>query len=128
MRNKLHQEYQSSMSLFYDTPEEVFRKLLKTYRIQKVYINHDYEPYALKRDDEIEQLLKINNVVLESYKDQVIFEKNDIVKKDGKPYVVYTPYKNSWKIQFDTISLNTRDTFPFLKNTLKNVELPYVTL
>jgi deoxyribodipyrimidine photo-lyase len=77
-------------------PVEVFRKLLQTYNILAVYTNRDYEPYAIRRDQQVEKLLSDHKVQFHTYKDQVIFEPDEIAKNDGNPYTVFTPYKNRW--------------------------------
>ena len=59
-------------------------------------MNKDYEPYARSRDSKIEKLLFSNSVEFLSFKDQVIHEENEVLKKDGTPYTVFTPYKNKW--------------------------------
>ena len=64
--------------------------------ISNVFFNRDYEPYAIKRDQEIIDLLAKNNIKTSTYKDHLIFEKNEISKVDGNPYTVYTPFKNKW--------------------------------
>lgn len=81
-------------------PEEVWAELLEQYPIQKVFFNKDYEPYTLVRDEKIFQLLTKRVVSVEAYKDQVVFEEDEIIKKDGNPYTVYTPYKNRWLEHF----------------------------
>lgn len=86
---------------FHGRPKSVFGQLLTQYDIDTVYTNHDYEPYARERDKEIQQLLDSKGIAFKTFKDQVIFEKNDIVKNDGNPYVVYTPFKNKWKELFN---------------------------
>lgn len=78
----------------------VFKLLTNTKTIKNVFCNEDYEPYAIKRDREVESLLSQQNIGFKCYKDQVIFAKNDILKADGKPYTVYTPYKNKWMAEF----------------------------
>jgi len=93
-------KHKKSLAVFYDEPENVFNTLIKNHDIKAVYTNHDYEPYAQKRDKQIHQLLEANNVDFKSFKDQVIFERNQIVKDDGTPYVVYTPYMKKWKEAF----------------------------
>lgn len=80
----------------YGTPLDVWKQLLQTYEIAEVHTNRDYEPYALTRDAEINQLLEEHHVAFHTHKDQVIFEKDDVLKNDGKPYTVYTPFKNKW--------------------------------
>lgn len=94
-----------SLAVFHDEPEKVFKKLSKEHKIKAVFTNHDYEPYAKKRDSEIEKLLKSNDILFQTFKDQVIFERDEIVKDDGKPYVVYTPFSKKWKENFSEESV-----------------------
>ncbi|MCW3116411.1 MAG: deoxyribodipyrimidine photo-lyase, partial [Chitinophagaceae bacterium] len=87
----------SSLDARYGSPAEIFKQLLRDYTIENVFINHDYEPYARKRDKEIEELLKSKGISFQTYKDQVIFEKAEVVKDDGKAYTIFTPYSRRWK-------------------------------
>ena len=87
---------QCSLGIYNGTPEVVFKKIFEKWPINKVVCNKDYEPYASKRDQEIQILLNKNGIVFEQYKDQVIFEKNEVTKDDGNPYKVYTPYSRKW--------------------------------
>lgn len=80
-----------------DQPINVFNNYLKKYKVAGVYTNHDYEPLAIERDAEIKSLLEKNNIEFHSFKDQVIFEKEEVLKDDGKPYTIYTPYANKWR-------------------------------
>lgn len=96
LNNRLEKEHKSGIKFFYDTPENAFKTLIASYSIEKVYINRDYEPYALERDEQIKILLEQNGVSLESYKDQVIFEPEEVLKDDGTPYLVYTPFSRKW--------------------------------
>ncbi len=75
---------------------DVFRELSRKFDIAAVYCNEDYEPYTIKRDNELKLWLNQNGIVFSAHKDQVIFHKNEVLKDDGKPYTVYTPYKNKW--------------------------------
>jgi deoxyribodipyrimidine photo-lyase len=88
---------ESSLEVYYDNPLQAFKNLLHKYNIEKVFTNHDYEPYAVSRDYQIEQLLNSNGISFHTYKDQVIFEKAEVVKDDGTPYTVFTPYSRKWK-------------------------------
>lgn len=90
-------QYGSSLDVRYGTPRDVFSGLLGDYDVKAVYTNHDYEPYAKERDKEIHDLLTAQGIAFHTYKDQVIFEKSDVVKDDGKPYIVFTPYSRKWK-------------------------------
>jgi len=87
----------SHLTVLYGKPLEVWKKLLKQHDISGVYTNRDYEPYALKRDQEVEDLLKSNEIEFHTFKDHVIFEKHEVLKKDDTPYVVFTPYSRVWK-------------------------------
>ena len=80
----------SSLAIYHGKPIEVYNSLLEKYNIDTVFTNHDYEPYANKRDLEIKDFLASENIQFKTYKDQVIFERNEIVKKDGTPYKVYS--------------------------------------
>jgi deoxyribodipyrimidine photo-lyase len=117
-----------SLAVFYGKPSEIFKKLIVKNTIETVFTNHDYEPYARKRDLELYHLFKENNIEFKTSKDQIIFEKSEVVKDDGTPYVVYTPYANKWKEQFKKIQLyhyNSEDyldtialhSYPFLNLT-----------
>jgi len=96
------ESFGTEIKMFHGNPKEVFRSLMKNYTIVKVFTNHDYEPYAIKRDLDIKKLVSSNKIDFQTYKDQVIFERNEITKKDGKPYVVYTPYSRKWLEKYET--------------------------
>ena len=129
MRQKLREGFASSIAMYYDDPETVFKALLSEYDIAEVFTNRDYEPYAQERDKRIKNLLKEENVSFNTYKDQVIFEKQEIVKNDGLPYVVYTPYKNKWKEHFDVSKhLEKHSAVENLGILIDDKRLPNVTL
>ncbi len=86
-----------TLQVVHGNPLEVFDEWIKQYEIISVYTNHDYEPQAIERDTQIETLLAKNKIAFHSFKDQVIFEKNEVIKDDGKPYTIYTPYANKWR-------------------------------
>lgn len=128
MRLSLLDTNKSSISLFYGNPKSVFNNLISEYDVQSVYTNRDYEPYAKERDTLIQQLLESNNILFSTFKDQVIFEKNEIVKGDGKPYVVYTPFKNKWKQAFNANLINENETKPYFNNLILETDLPNISL
>ena len=128
MRTKLEDKNTSSIAMFHGEPATIYKNLLAKYNIDTVFTNRDYEPYAKDRDDKIQQLLNDNNIKFKTFKDQVIFEQNEVTKKDGLPYVVYTPYMKVWKEQFKTHTLDFYYTSSFLKNLIQDKELPNLTL
>ena len=116
----IHEElkkHNSGLSVFHGKPLDVFKKLSADYKIHTVFTNTDYEPDTVRRDKEIEGFLEQNQVGFESYKDQVMFEKDEVVKKDGTPYTVYTPYSRKWKeaLPSGTIEIFTTDFSRFMK-------------
>ena len=82
----------------------VWESLLKEFDIAAVFFNKDYEPYAIKRDTVICDLLETNGTIPFSFKDQVIFEEKEITKADGLPYTVYTPFKNKWLEKYKSMA------------------------
>lgn len=109
----------SALTVFYSTPEEAFKKLIKEHTIKNVYTNQDYEPYAKERDEKIKQLLEKNNIEFKTYKDQCVFEKDEVIKDDGKPYTVFTPYANKWKKKLTPFYYKAYRTKKYFKNFAK---------
>lgn len=93
----------SSLLVIYGKPEDIWKDLINKYDIDSVYTNHDYEPYAKSRDNDIKEILLKRNIEFKTFKDQVIFEKKEILKKDNSVYTVYTPYKNNWREKYSQI-------------------------
>jgi deoxyribodipyrimidine photo-lyase len=89
----------STLSVFYGTPETVFPKLIEDNAIEAIYTNNDYERYALERDDMVQEYVRSEGVDFKSFKDQVIFEKKEILSNSSVPYSVFTPYMKKWKAQ-----------------------------
>ncbi|HET9056212.1 MAG TPA: deoxyribodipyrimidine photo-lyase [Chitinophagaceae bacterium] len=102
IQNKLT-SFESSLEVYHGFPEDIYKALLNKYSIKKVFANHDYEPYAEDRDKIIASLLNKNDASFHTYKDHVIFEKKEVVKDDGNPYTVFTPYSKKWKAQLDDL-------------------------
>lgn len=90
------EEKGSLLKTVYSSPEKAFEDLIQQFDIKTVYSNKDYEPYAISRDKSIGELLNKKDIAFHSYKDQVIFEEKEIVKADGTPYLVYTPFSKKW--------------------------------
>ena len=93
----LLEKFNSKLQVFKGDPIDIINRIVKEYNVKEVYTNHDYEPYAIKRDSLICKNLKNNKIPLYTFKDQVIFEKNEVIKDNGSPYIVFTPYMRKWK-------------------------------
>lgn len=89
-----------SLAVFYGKPGDVFEQITSENKITAVYTNRDYEPYATKRDEALKSFFEKKDISFQTFKDQVVFEKDEVVKDDGLPYVVYTPFSNKWKERF----------------------------
>ncbi len=101
--NNSLKQHNSSLLIKKGKPLQVFEALLDEYQIKEVYANEDYEPYGIKRDAAIKKLCGKYEVPLNLYKDHVIFAKDEVLKKDGKPYTVFTPYMNQWLRQYNNL-------------------------
>lgn len=107
----------SSILVKYGKPLEVYQELTEKYDILNVYTNRDYEPYGISRDLEVKKLLDTKGIQFLDFKDQVIFEKEEIVNGSGDFYKVFTPYSRVWldkfqKATIQLVSLNpSKNTF-----------------
>ncbi|WOD43738.1 cryptochrome/photolyase family protein [Hwangdonia lutea] len=128
LNTKLKNEYESGIAMYHGKPIEIFKNLVEDYNIETVYTNHDYEPYAKTRDTAIKAFLNDNNIDFKTYKDQVVFEKNDVVKSDGTPYLVYTPYMKRWKATFTDNDIKAFESETLLDNLVSNETLPKLSL
>jgi deoxyribodipyrimidine photo-lyase len=109
-------------------PIDVWKQLLDDYDIAGVYTNHDYESYALQRDEEVRQLLGSRAIEFITCKDQVIFEKTEILNGSNKPYTVFTPYAKKWRSQLTDAHLEPHLCQPYLVNLLQTSVEPLPSL
>ena len=126
MQNSL-KEINKSLAIFHGKPIDVFKKIISENKINTVYTNHDYEPYARKRDKELNQLFISQNIEFKTSKDQVVFEKSEVTKDDGLPYVVFTPYSRKWKENFSKIKLLDYNSENFFENLISH-SYPFLSL
>ena len=116
-----------SLAVFHGRPIDIIKKIISENKVTTVYTNHDYEPYARKRDKELNDIFKENNIEFKTCKDQVIFEKSEVTKDDGLPYVVYTPYSRKWKENFSKIKLQSYNSEYFL-DKIADHSYPFLSL
>ncbi len=112
----------ATLDVRHGQPETVFQALEKYYDIQSIFLNQDYEPYARKRDNAIYSYFKEKGTSVRGFKDQVIFEKNEVLKNDGKPYTIYTPYANKWLSLVTPFFLKSYPTKKYRNNFHKRSE------
>jgi deoxyribodipyrimidine photo-lyase len=118
------QQSGATLEVHYGHPATIFHHLLAAYDIAAVYTNTDYEPYATDRDREIGKLLAAKMIPFYSYKDQVIFEKDEVLKEDGSPYTVFTPYSRKWKSKLNEFYLSAYPTIKYCRQFLQREAAP----
>lgn len=123
-----YEKFGSSLLVKYGKPLEVWNNLIKEFEIAAVFTNRDYEPYAQERDKQIFEFLNARNIPFKGFKDHVIFEKNEVLKDDGKPYTVFTPYSNKWKAKINAFYLKSYPTEKYIINLHKTEKLPLIEL
>ncbi len=109
-------EKSSGLLVKYGIPDQIWNELLEEFDIQSVFTNHDYEPYAVKRDFEIQTLLKNKGTLFQTFKDQCIFEKNEVLTDAEKPYTIFTPYARKWKSKLNDFYLKPYPTSRYFNN------------
>ncbi|MCB9201866.1 MAG: deoxyribodipyrimidine photo-lyase [Flavobacteriales bacterium] len=97
-------EIGSSLKIYQGNVLKCWKEILQDFNVDSVFCNEDYEPYAIKRDNLVDEFLRSNSVEFSSFKDQVIFSPNEILKQDQTPYLVYTPYSKKWKEAFNNLN------------------------
>ncbi|MBY0434446.1 MAG: DNA photolyase family protein [Cyclobacteriaceae bacterium] len=115
LMQKQLEEMGSSLLILHGNPVEIFKEL----HPKAVYTNHDYEPYARTRDEKVKEILESKGVALKTFKDQVVFERDEVVKDDGKPYTIFTPYSRKWKSSLADSTLKSFPTEKYFANFKK---------
>ncbi|MBL8501004.1 MAG: deoxyribodipyrimidine photo-lyase [Nitrosomonas sp.] len=128
LRAGLEAKYASSLALYHGKPLDVFAHILRSHPVAAVYTNHDYEPYARERDEAVRRWLEAQRVAFRTYKDHVLFEKDEISKDGGGAYTVYTPYMRKWRKVHSQTPLTPYATTAKLTNLVKQTALPDVSL
>ena len=122
------EEKGSTLLIKYGAPQPVWQEILKEYPVKEVYVNRDYEPYGQERDKSIYELLQKHDIPFKGAKDQVLLEKNEVLKDDGKPYTVYTPYSKKYKSILTPQHLRSYPSEECLQNCWQREALPGIAL
>jgi len=110
----------SGLLVKYGSPHEIFSELCEQYDVTQIFCNEDYEPKAIARDNEVMKFAADKNIAFHSFKDQVVFAKNEVLKPDGKPYTIFTPYSNKWKSHMSENPINIYNSELMLDNFYKS--------
>lgn len=118
----------SSMLVKHGNPTEIWKEIIESHEVNGVFTNHDYEPYARQRDAQLDAFLAEKNISFHTFKDQVLFEKEEVIKDNGTPYTVFTPYFRKWRQQLDAFYLKPYPVEQYLDNLLPLAPLPFPAL
>ena len=121
-------EQGSGLRIFHGSPLDIYRQLVQEFDIDTVYCNRDYEPYAQQRDLAIYQWLNSKGIDFKGYKDQVIFEKAEVVKGDGKPYTVFTPFSRKWRARLEEQPITTYPSEKLVDNFYRHDAQPFPSI
>lgn len=121
-------KHDRAIATYYGNPLNVFNKITKKYDVSAIYTNSDYEPYATERDNRIKEFSLSKSIDFHSFKDQVIFEKSEVVKSDGTPYVMYTPYSKKWIEKYNTQVPKTNISTSMIEGLYSLTDHPSVSM
>lgn len=118
------EELGSSLLVLYGNPPELFKSI----KTKGVYTNRDYEPYARKRDDQVRHILQGRGTPFHTFKDQVIFDHDEVIKDDGTPYTIFTPFSRKWKSKLTKFYIKSYPTEKYFDHLLKIKPIPFPSL
>lgn len=122
------EKHGSTLLVKYGNPKDVWVEILQEFDVTEVYTNHDYEKYAIERDAEIRSMMNSRRIQFSSYKDQVIFEKKEILSGGGTPYTVFTPYSKKWKEKLNEFYIKSYPSTKYLDQLYEHEKRPMPTL
>jgi deoxyribodipyrimidine photo-lyase len=125
---KVYEELGADLKVVFGNPADEIPKLAIEFKVQSVYTNRDYEPYAKERDKAVFELLKIKDIHFIGTKDHVIFEKSEVVKPDGLPYTIYTPYSRKWKEKMNEFYLSSYPNESYSQNLYQSAKSELISL
>jgi deoxyribodipyrimidine photo-lyase len=118
----------SDLIVLHDKAFEAMSYAIDQFKIEAIFTNRDYEPAAITRDEQIKKLVSSKNIAFHDFKDQVVFEKNEILTALEKPYTVFTPYKNNYLKKLSQMTIPRFDIDPWITNLAQFESQPLLTL
>jgi deoxyribodipyrimidine photo-lyase len=96
----------SGVVVRHGSPLECIPRLAQEFGVDTVFANRDYEPAAIARDQEVAQRLQQFGIGFSDFKDQVIFDRNEVLTQAGRPFSIFTAYRNVWLKQLGDFQLS----------------------
>jgi len=118
----------STLHVLHGSARQVIPEFARQAGARAVFCNRDYEPGAQQREREVEDGLSRNGIAFRSFKDQVIFEQDEVLTQAGKPFAVFTPYKNAWLKKIDVFYLKTYPVRSYLERLARKAPANMPTL
>lgn len=115
----------SRLFVYYGDVMTCWKNIIEEHQPGSVYTNRDYEPGAIQRDQDVATMLKSKNIDLYDYKDHVIFDTDEVLKDDGTPYTVFTPYKRKWLSKLESKDPFYKKSYPTEKYFGSFISAPY---
>ena len=81
-----------SLYFFYGIAEKIVKKIISQEDIDAVFINKDYTPFSIQRDNAIKKICSDNDTIYHAYADTLLNDPDDIATKKGTPYAIFTPF------------------------------------
>ena len=126
--NQELQKYGSNILVKYGDVTECWKEIIQEFNVQTVFVNHDYEPYAKVRDAKIAEELFSKGIAFKTFKDQVIFEKDEVTKDDGNPYTIFTPYSKKWMAKLNDFYLSSYPNNKYFSNFFQTKFVKIISL
>jgi len=114
--------YNCDLKVYFGDPKEIIPEIITEHKAEALFTNRDYEPYARERDSFLFKELEKMHIPFLGSKDHVVFEKNEVVKDDGKPYTVFTPYSKKWKAKLNDFFLKPYPSEKYTQNLNKSTD------
>ena len=118
------EELGTGLLILHGDPAILFKQIAP----KAVYTNIDYEPYARQRDEHVKKILQEKGIPFNSFKDQVIFDRDEVIKDDGTPYTIFTPYLRKWQSKNTPFYLKSYPTEKYHHRFIKIKPLSFPTL
>lgn len=120
------QKHGGRLYRFYGVAHELLERVLDEVACDAVFVNRDYTPFSIRRDELLEQVCNRHAIPFHSLGDALIHEPEDIISQNGSPYVIFTPFfKKASRITVRSVTSLPSGTWHTRTSPLEQQALPY---